>query len=512
MNKKLIYTIVLIIVYGLSSCSDVINIYPVENNTADQFYTSEYEIQQAVMGIYARLGRNGTNTDYPTDMYYQASESRSDNLYYASLANAQRDQVDLRNFQVTDVTVLNKNIYGRLYQIINDANTLLEKAPEQYTRLRAEARFLRALAYFNLVRAYGPQPILDHPVSSQEAKEMQRQPIEDAYKLIIADLEFASNNLAPFYYGDDAGRVGAVAAKCLLGEVYVTMAGYPSNAANGYQKAEQIFASIMNDIQPRFAPDFSFIFDVTKENTYDIFSVQFASGNQGLGSSLPGYITFSINTTGSCFPEWAYETYGQNGQDFRVDTLLVKELEKTGDKRLKTSIAQGYWTQKGHGFTSQDSILFYEKRCIMIKFLVKDNTNNVIKAWNDYPLNFPILRPADAYLLYAEALINNNKGEEAKQWIDAIRNRAGLPALDHIPNMDDIMHERRLEFLGEGKRYFDLVRMGKDKFVSTLKAFSDHYQHVSLMGANNPTEKDLLLPIPLAEMNIHTSWENNPGY
>lgn len=511
MKKKFIYTVAIAIACSLSSCNDVINIYPVENNTADQFYSSEYEIQQAVMGIYARLGRNGTNTDYPTDMYYQASESRSDNLYYAVLANAQRDQVDMRNFQVTDVTDLNQSIYGRLYQLINDANTLLQKSPEQYTRLRAEARFLRALAYFDLIRAYGPQPVLDHPISNQEAKQMQRQPVEDGYAQIISDLEFAGNNLDAFYYGDDAGRVGSIAARCLLAQVYVTMAGYPLNDSNGYQKAEQTLAPLMSEVQKRFAPDFSFIFDVTQENTYDLFSIQFASGNQGLGSSLPAYITSGSGTI-TAFPEWVYGNYTQQGQDFRVDTLLVQNMEKAEDKRLETAVAKGFWTKLDHGFTPQDSTLYYENRCIMIKFLVKDNTNNVIKAWNDYPLNFPVLRPADAYLLYAEALIHNGKAGEAKKWIDAIRNRAGLSDLDHTPTLDDVMYERRCEFLGEGKRYFDLVRMGKDTFLSTLKKFSDHYQHVTLMGASNPSEKDLLLPIPLTVMNIHTSWKNNVGY
>lgn len=511
MKNKLIYTVVMAVACCFSSCSDVINIYPVENNTADQFYSSEYEIQQAVMGIYARLGRNGTNTDYPTDMYYQASESRSDNLYYAVLANAQRDQVDMRNFQVTDVTGLNQNIYGRLYQIVNDANTLLVKAPEQYTRLRAEARFLRALAYFDLVRAYGPQPVLDHPVTSQEAKKMERQPLQDAYNQIISDLEFAGDNLESFYYGDDAGRVGAIAAKCMLAEVYVTMAGYPLNDSNGYQKAEQTLAPIMSAVQQRFAPEYSYIFDVTKENAHDLFSVQFASGNQGLGSSLPAYITSGSGSV-TAFPEWVYGNYAQQGQDFRVDTLFVQEMEKAGDKRLETSVAKGFWSKLGHGFTPQDSTLYYEQRCIMIKFLVKDNTNNVIKAWNDYPLNFPRLRPADAYLLYAEALVNNGKAGDAKKWMDAVRNRAGIPELDHVPTLNDVIYERRCEFLGEGKRYFDLVRMGKDQFLTTMKTFSDHYQHVSLMGASNPTEKDLLLPIPLTVMNIHTSWENNPGY
>lgn len=100
----------------------------------------------------------------------------------------------------------------------------------------------------------------------------------------------------------------------------------------------------------------------------------------------------------------------------------------------------------------------------------------------------------------------------AKEWVDAIRERAGLSPLKDVPTMTDIMDERRREFIGEGKRYFDLVRMGKDAFVSTLKDFSDHYEHVTKMGANTPSEKDLLLPIPLTVMNTQFSWTNNPGY
>ena len=243
--KKYILSASIVVLLGLSSCGDVLDIYPVENNTTDQFYSNEYEIQQAVMGVYARLGRNKTNTDFPTDFYYQASESRSDNLYYATLATAQRDQVDLRNFQVTDVTGLNQTIYARLYQLINDANMLLSKASEEYSRYRAEAKFLRALAYFELVRAYGPQPVFDRPITNNEARQMERQPIEDAYKLIISDLEYAAANLEPFYDEEELGRVGAVAAKCLLGQVYVTMAGHPLLDNQGYVNAEKILKEIM---------------------------------------------------------------------------------------------------------------------------------------------------------------------------------------------------------------------------------------------------------------------------
>ncbi len=508
--KIYIFLIIIVTASIFNSCSSEIDIYPVENNTADQFYSTDFEIKQAIMGTYARLGQNGTSTDFPTDFYYQAAESRSDNLYYASLATAQRDQVDFRLFQVTDVTSLNTAIYGRLYQLIKDANNILYKTPLSYTRYRAEASFLRALAYFELVRAYGPQPVITSPVTSEQAKALARQPIADVYSQIITDLKFAGDSLSPVYTGSDAGRVGSLAAKCLLGYVYVTMAGYPLNDNTAYQKAETLLSTIITDIKARFAPDYSYIFNVAKENTYDLFSVQFASGGNLLGSSLAGFVT-SSGSTSTAFPEWAYSGYTQQGQDFRVDSVLVNKMKKAGDKRLTTSVATGFWTKVIHGTTHADSVLYYTNRNIIVKFLTKDNTNTTIKAWNDYPLNYPILRPADAYLLYAEALVNNGKAGEAKQWVDAIRSRAGLAPLAANPTMNDIMYERRCEFLGEGKRYFDLVRMGETTFVSTLKNFSDAYGHTS-KGGINPTKKDMLLPIPITVTNINTSWDQNFGY
>ena len=108
-------------------------------------------------------------------------------------------------------------------------------------------------------------------------------------------------------------------------------------------------------------------------------------------------------------------------------------------------------------------------------------------------------------------MIATGKSTGAKPWISSIRKRAGLPDLEN-PTITDIMNERRREFLGEGKRYFALVRQGKDIFLSTLQAFSDHYRHEQIMGASKPQEKDMLLPIPLAVMNIQSTWKNNDGY
>jgi hypothetical protein len=284
------------------------------------------------------------------------------------------------------------------------------------------------------------------------------------------------------------------------------MAGYPLNDNTAYAKAETVLSGIMEAVEARFAANFADIFDVTKENKYDLFSVQFASGNQGLGSSMAAYVT-SSGSNSTSFPEWAYSGYGQQGQDFRLDDDLVDQMKEDGDRRFETSIAEGFWKTTTHGTIGEDPDNYTERR-IIIKFLTKDNTNSKIKAWNDYPLNYPILRPADAYLLYAESLLKNNKVSDAATWLNKIRARAGLSPITN-PTIDDIMKERRREFLGEGKRYFDLVRMGEETFVSTLTAFANKHP---VNEANTPAKRDMLLPIPRTVMNIHTAWEQNYGY
>lgn len=149
-------------------------------------------------------------------------------------------------------------------------------------------------------------------------------------------------------------------------------------------------------------------------------------------------------------------------------------------------------------------------RNIVTKFLEKDNTNARIKSWNDFPRNFPILRPADVYLYYAEALVRNNKAGMAKPFVDKLRPRAGLNILAANPTLEDIKIERKYEFIGEGRRYFDLVRWGETEAIAILSAFASHY-HSNTTG-QQPSKKDLLLPIPQNELKTRNNWEQNFDY
>ena len=490
----------------LSSCDDDIDILPVENNTTAQFYQNEREVNQAVIGAYARFGKNGGNTDFPTDYYWLASENRSDILYLGGgETSAQNDQLDFRKFLTTPTSSTVNRIFSRLYQVIKEANNVLANTTEgEYMRYRAEASFLRGYAYFELVRTFGPVAIVDKPIEKQEALSLPRDPIEDVYNQIISDLEYASSNLEPFYTGDQSGRIGNIAVKSLLGRVYLKMASYPLNDAQAANKAISTLAPILNDVQARFATNYKDVFKLENENLYDIFSIQFTSGNNGGGSSYPGFIT-NGSSGGTPFPDWAYVNYTQQGQDLRVDTLLINKMVEENDTlRLNASIDRGYWN------STDEATRVWVSRDIVTKFLIKDNTNSLIKAWNDYPLNFPIIRPAGVFLDYAEASIIAGNSSDAKTYIDKVRNRAGIGSLTSVPTMQDLENERKREFIGEGKRFFDLVRLGETEAINTLTNFNSYYH--SNTNTNTPTSRDLLLPIPQEEMNVRDNWTQNFGY
>lgn len=180
----------------MQSCKSTIDISPIENNTSKQFYSNEIEIKQAAIGIYARLGRNGTNTDFATDYFWLASENRSDLLYIAGETSAQNDQLELRKYLTTSTSGTVSVIFSRLYQVIKEANNLLYYTKEgEYLRYRAEAKFLRAYAYSELVRSFGPVALVTAPIENSDAVALPRAPAVDIYAQIISDLQYAAANL-----------------------------------------------------------------------------------------------------------------------------------------------------------------------------------------------------------------------------------------------------------------------------------------------------------------------------
>jgi starch-binding outer membrane protein, SusD/RagB family len=493
---KKIYSIIVIglLSAGILSCKeDLINITPPTNNTANNFYQDEYQLNQAVMAIY------NSYLIVPVTSNWYLSEVRSDNTREINSGGAQRDWADVGLFQASSQTGALQAAWTNLYAVIYRSNIMLEKiTPFTFAKVpqfQAEARFNRALAYFDLVRFFGDVPLVTKTLLIDEAKKTPRTAKEDVYKLIVDDLVFAANNLPETYAVVDKGRATKYSAKAVLGRVYLSMSGYPLKQADKLALAKKELADVIAQEKTYFAFPATYrdLFTVAGENKSNPFEVQYLSGGLGLGSQVPAVQAFQYPSQWS-----AYQP--TDGFDGEVDPLLLSSYLKT-DVRRAASLDSGYTDTK---------TLAKSGRVQITKFLEKGTT--VALNNRDYPTNFPVVRYADVLLMYAE-ILNEESGPSAEAI--AILNR--IRAFAKVPNISPktkedfrlaMEQERRFEFLGEGLRWHDLVRTGRA--IAVMNEFARVY---SIKLAKPIAESDLIFPVPLNEMNINPGfWKQNAGY
>ena len=223
--KKVI--IILFVTFISFSCKkDFIDLQPISDMNAGNFYKTEKDMNQAVMSPYASL-----RSLYNQPFIY-VSEIRSDNTTFSWVPGNSKDMTSIDNFK--DVLLSDNanvlNVWNNSYNTILRCNIVLDKIDavtfsdkklqDQY---KAEARFLRALVYFWLVRVYGDVPKVEHQLTVDEAYALGRVPAQEIYDLIVEDLKFAEANLPASYAAADKGRVTMGGAKGLLSKVYMTM-------------------------------------------------------------------------------------------------------------------------------------------------------------------------------------------------------------------------------------------------------------------------------------------------
>ncbi|MCH5685395.1 RagB/SusD family nutrient uptake outer membrane protein [Niabella sp. W65] len=162
-------------------------------------------------------------------------------------------------------------------------------------RYEAEAKFLRAFYYFDLVKIFGRVPVTEKAVSPEEARQLQRSEVSKVYELILQDLQFAADNLPEAYAAADKGRATKFAAKGILALVHLMRSAPtydikgPGLGLNEYSQALALLNEIVASGKYTFAPSFPNIFSYTNENNSEvIFDVQYATGfNPVLGATFP---------------------------------------------------------------------------------------------------------------------------------------------------------------------------------------------------------------------------------
>src|SRR5450432_909988 len=205
----------------ISSCSKQLNQIPISQGTTATFYHSPSDFIQGINAVYNDL------RGYP-DRLLNLSEIRSDNIYGVSVTVRDWDPINDFSPGIAPNTYV-EEAWNTDFNGVFKANTVLDQITKNgsfinsaalATRLQAEAKYLRAFYYFDLVRYFGKLPIIDHPVLASEANSIGRASVDSVYQLIISDLQFATANLPPTYTGVDVGRATKYAAEATLALVY----------------------------------------------------------------------------------------------------------------------------------------------------------------------------------------------------------------------------------------------------------------------------------------------------
>lgn len=497
--KKIFYFIIVTAAF-LSSCSEKLDLLPISSATTETFYKSANDFVQGVNAIYADL------RTYP-DRQLNLSETRSDNLYAVSDGGV-RDWEGINSFHKTIAgNPYIAEAWLTNYNGIYRANVVLDQLEKNGSiitdatlkkRLEAEAKFLRAFYYFDLVRWYGKVPVISSPVSVSEAKDIPRSSVADVYNLIISDLQFASENLSETYAAADKGRATKYSAKGLLALVHMTRSGPtygiegPGLGLNEWGQALTLLNSIIDSKKFSFLPGYTSIFSYTNENNAEVvFDIQYITGSSPvLGSTFAWLLV----------PDTWFQSLGkavQGGLTIRpVAESLISSFE-AGDVRKSFSI------QTGHVYNGVTEPRSFFKKYVDI---TKVPTNRL-----DWPINFIVMRYTDILMLKAECILKGASGTqtEVDAIVNQVRQRAGIITTVSNVSLADLMAERQKEFVAEGIRWHDLVRSGLVETVIPAWIAKD-----DILKQIQPFQKNYIIyPIPQSEIDVKSGlYLQNPGY
>lgn len=383
--------------------------------------------------------------------------------------------------------------WQKLYKTISAANVVIDRVPgiamdpAKRDHLVAEARFIRAMMYFEGVRLFGDVPLILHEAVNLEDAFVARTPVPDVYNAIVEDLEWARTHFSTTYRVGQ-GRGTAMASRALLSKVYLEMGEYQ-------QAADQAAAVVESNAHPLFS-DFEDIFQLENANSGEIIFAVNYSGTLSQGFKPNQYHVRLLPPNLHVNGEGPKNAFG-----WEVPTDDLYNSFDPQDRRRSVTFITSFT------YSNNNTVTF---RPYIGKFWDRDDE----PLGNNTDADVIYLRTADIMLVYAEALneINNGPNAIAYDMINKVRKRArfnGVTELPILPDLsglnyqafkDAILQERRWELVMEGSRYHDLVRMGKlVEKVSAAKPTA------------TPQAFHVLLPIPQRERNLNPSLtQNNP--
>ena len=482
---KLKYNLIAIALLGFSfsSCSDFLEQNPQTDLSENDFYKTADDILSAVNGAYSSLQEGDVYGNW-----YVFGEIPSDNTRN-QLSGSVTTQNEFDQFYIDTQNSMIASFWKAAYKVINRTNTVLgridgiEINAELANRYKLECKFIRALMYFNLVRVYGDVPLVLKEISISESYDILREPKENVYNQIIADLKEAQGLPVSYSTAED-GRATQGAAKALLADVYMTL--------HKYAEAETILAEIINSGRYGLLENtpgslnidgYKNVFSPVNHNSKEgIFEIQFLKGGYGEGSNYAN--NFAPENSGTN----VVAVGGTGGNN--IPEMDIYNAYEEGDLRRDFSMSLGYYDNRKNNE-------WVESRYVC-KFMDVPYQNN------DASNNYPVIRYADVILMYAEALNQNGKTAEACKYLNMTRRRGfgyqtspvDLQTTDKAQFALMVEQERRVELAFENHRWFDLIRTGRAVEVMKSKGFSLN-------------ETNLICPIPQKQIDVNPKLTQN---
>lgn len=496
MKNKMYIILLLGTVIMFGSCKKFLDIVPETSLSSATFFKTESDFAQAVNAAYAPLRSIANNNAWVLE------ELHSDNTYYArnTLFGAVDNTENVADFAVptSDGITTNtrvRDLYRQEYQIISRTNQILASIDEvdfdaaSKSNLKGQALYLRAYAYFELVRLFGKVPLHLTPVTNREEAALPLSSVDSIYDQIKKDASEAVT-LLPVKSKQEAGRATSGAAATLLANVYIELKDWAS--------AEGLLKTIVQSGEYKLMDDYNDAFSNSssnKNNIESVFEVQFKEGSDGYN----GNFMYAFLPRPMLAEEVETITHVSNPQPLseegnNIPTPDIIAAYEEGDKREDASIA----------YITLSTSLRDNKVYPYIKKYAKTHAlqGNTGTDW-------PVYRYAEVLLFLAEALNEGNKPAEAATYLNMVRVRAGLKATTAVSQSDmrdAIFNERRVELAFENKRWFDLVRTGRMKDVITAygqRVVSNPLNYYYPSGAKPPsnafTVLDTVYPLPAEE-------------
>lgn len=496
-NNKFTLVALVLLTLGLYSCTDKF-LDEEENYLIDSegYFNSEDDYYMALVGAYDLLQATYVNNllgEIASDNTLCGGESATDVVGF--------QQID--DMTHTPVNANLRDIWNWMFAGVKRTNYFLEFQNniefDGRVQMVAEVRFLRAYFHFELVKWFGGIPVKDYAnalegggkrFSPGDETSIPRYSVEEVYALIESDLIFAANNLD--YTTPQVGRVTKGAAQALLGKAYLYQ--------DKFSDAATLLGNLIDNGPYQLVDDYSEIFENDGENGVEsVFEVQYSDG-EGAGFDCLQCSEGNVAVGFMGIRNHTGPTY-DSGYSFNVPTQEAYDNFDNDDTRKDVSILDIVaWAEETEAtyVEGYEHTGFYNR-----KYLPRKGDQNIGDQNLTNPNNYRAIRYADVLLMASEA---NNRGNldetKALAYLNQVRERAFGDSSHNSSATgaaltDAILDERRHELLGEGHRFFDLVRTGRA--AQAIEGF--------VAG------KHELFPIPFQEIQFSAgNWDQNPNY